>query len=364
MSFPRFVYYSAAIGGWAALLAWLAAEVLFLGSGRLGGTLETVLTAAVTGAAIGAGLQLVSGMTNPQWRRLLPRALPGLIGGGIGGAVGGLLGTILYSGLGLPRALGWIVMGAGIGSAEGLYEASRRKIRNGLIGGCLGGLVGGSLFDPIAAAGSDLPSRATALVILGLSIGALIGLTHVALKEAWLTVLDGYAPGRQLILAAPVTVLGRGDHLPLPFLGYAGKDLESEHLEISRQPDGTYVLRDRGSRVGTRLNGQPVGDPVVLEDGDVIKLGTNLVRFEHRGRGVARAAASVGPAASGRIAPPPLPPGPPRPAPPPAAGPGPPPIGPVREQTEAESRDRPSPPGGASPTPPTPRIPPPPPPPR
>jgi len=321
MSLSRFVYYSAVLGGWAAFLAWFVAEVLFLRTGRLGGTVEAVLAGALAGAAIGAALNVVSGLSNPLWRRQLGRITPGLIGGGVGGAVGGLLGAVLYGSFQnvpaalewLPRALGWVVMGGAIGSAEGMYEASRRKIRNGLIGGCLGGLVGGLLFDPIAGSGSGMSSRATALVILGLSIGALIGLTHVVLKEAWLTVVDGFGPGRQLILTASVTVLGRGDHLPLPFLGYAAKDLESEHSEVARQPDGTYVLRDKDSRIGTRLNGERIDGPARLTDGDLIKLGTNLIRFHHHRR---RAAERVGMPAlgtgSGGIAPPP-PPGMPAP---------------------------------------------------
>jgi len=288
MSLNRFVYHSALIGGWAAFLAWLLSEAAFLHSGALGGIMEPVFSAALVGAAVGAGLNLVSGMTNAQWKRQLHRIVPGLIGGGIGGAVGGLLGALMYSGLGVPRAFGWMIMGLGIGTAEGIHEHSRSKIRNGLIGGGIGGFLGGLLFDPVASSGSDLSSRAMAFVILGLCVGALIGLAHVVLKEAWLTVVDGYRPGRQLILSQTVTALGRGDHLPLPLLGYAGRDLESEHLRITRQPDGKYVAEDNHSRLGTRVNGQPISHPVILSDGDLLRLGSNIVRFSHRGWGRSR----------------------------------------------------------------------------
>jgi len=327
MSLCRFVYYSGLLGGWAAFLAWLVAELLYLGGGSLRGTAEVplsatlargtaevVLTAALVGAAVGLGLCLVSGMTNPRRARQLRRLVPGLVGGGIGGAVGGLLGAVVYSWMGWPRALGWIVMGLGIGGAEGVYEASAAKLRNGLIGGGLGGLMGGLLFDPIAGSGSGMSSRATAFLILGLSVGTLIGLTHVVLRSAWLTVVDGFGSGRQLILSSPVTVLGRGDHLPLPFLGYPGRDLEPEHLDVTRQPNGQYVVQDRNSRIGTRVNGELIQAPTALNDGDLIKLGTNLVRFNQRrwgwrrqpGRGGGRAS----PQAGGMTAPPPPPPGP------------------------------------------------------
>ncbi|HID76195.1 MAG TPA: FHA domain-containing protein, partial [Planctomycetaceae bacterium] len=316
MSLNRFIYYSAVVGGWAAYVAWIAAELFVLGRHRLGGAAKTILTAALVGAAVGAGLQLVSGMTNRRWRRQLKRASSGLIGGGLGGTLGGLLGSILYSTLGLPRAIGWLIMGLAIGASDGICERSPRKLRNGLIGGAAGGLVGGLLFDPIASAGSDLPSRVTAFVILGVSIGAMIGLAQVVFKEAWLTVLDGYRPGRQLVLTSTVTSLGRGDHLPLPFLGPAGRDLESEHARIIRQPDGQYVCEDNHSRIGTLVNHQPVDQPVLLRDGDLIRLGANIIRFNHRVRGagrdqVALRDAQAGPQTPGQI---------PAPPPPPAAG--------------------------------------------
>ncbi len=150
--------------------------------------------------------------------------------------------------------------------------------------------------------------RATGFVILGLSIGALIGLTQVVLKEAWLTVVDGFRPGRQVILGEAMTYLGRGDHLPLPLLGYAGRDLESEHARITRQPDGQYTIQDNQSRIGTILNGRPLQGPAILADGDLIRLGSNILRFNHRHRkegptvDVAQAASSAG-VAGGAVGP-------------------------------------------------------------
>jgi hypothetical protein len=248
--------------------------------------LLVMLTAGITGAAIGLGLNVVAGMCNGQWRQLLRRAVPGLAGGGIGGVLGGLVGNFLYQ-HGLPRAVGWMILGLAVGVVEGLYEKSPRKIRNGLIGGAIGGLLGGLLFDPVVrwtATGSGMTGRATSLVVLGMSIGGAISLAQVVLKEAWLTVLDGYRTGRQLSLTQPVTVLGRSDNLPLPFLGPMNRDLEPEHLRIVRRAGGSYVLEDNHSRLGTRLNNQPVTDAVPLADGDVIRLGRNLVRFNQRRR--------------------------------------------------------------------------------
>ncbi|MHC4402906.1 MAG: FHA domain-containing protein [Planctomycetota bacterium] len=356
MSLNRFVYYNAVVGGWAAFLVWLTAEVLFLGSGSLPGTAEAAREAAreaaisgvLLGLGVGTGLNVVAGLSVGRWR---PRLSVALLLAVLSAAAGGLLGAFLYL-VGFPRAVGWTVLGLGIGAAEGIYQKSAARIRNGLIGGAIGGFVGGLLFDPIASLGSDMSSRAAAFVILGTSIGALIGLTQVVLREAWLTVVDGFLPGRQLILSQTVTVLGRGDHLPLPFLGYSGKDLDSEHLRITRQPDGRYVIEDNLSRLGTMVNGQRLQGAAVLNDGDLIRLGPNIVRFERRqpawGRGTAQRSTAT-PATPGKISQPPPPPAPPihRPTPAPEAQPGGPPPG---------SSPAPQPPSG-------PRIPPPPPPP-
>lgn len=92
-----------------------------------------------------------------------------------------------------------------------------------------------------------------------------------------------------------MTVLGRGDHLPLPFLGYAGWDLESEHLRITRTPDGNFAVGDHHSRLGTLVNGEPIRGAVALGDGDLIKLGGNIVRFNLRqGRAERVAVATAG----------------------------------------------------------------------
>ena len=286
MSLARMAYYCAVIGGWSAFLAWMICEISFL---RRGGdsAWQVVCAAAIVGGAIGAGLNAVAGMSNGGIYQTIRRLGPGFVGGGIGGGVGGLLGNALFASLGMPRFIGWVIMGLGIGVVEGLYEKSPSKIRNGLIGGGLGGLAGGVLFDVLPHlmhSGSGMSSRATGFVILGLCIGALIGLVQVALRDAWLTVEDGYRVGRQLILSSPITILGRGDHLPLPFIGAANAELEAEHLSIERRESGAFFLRDLSTRLGSFVNGVPVRGEVDLRDGDTIKIAGNFVRFNLRQR--------------------------------------------------------------------------------
>ena len=315
MSFLRFVYYSAIFGGWAAFFGWLFSELLLGSSIAEGGTVVVAAVGGLVGGAIGLGLSIVAGMSNGQLKQLILRSVPGLLGGAVGGAVGGLVGNAVYS-VGMPFALGWIVVGVGVGIIDGLYEKSAAKIRNGLIGGAIGGLIGGLSFDPIQralASDSGMSSRAVAFVILGLSIGAAVGLTQVVFKQAWLSVVEGYRPGRQLILSSAVTTIGRGDHLPLPFMGSANQSLELEHCRIVRQANGRFLVEDNRSQLGTKINGTMLDGSRALSDGDVICIGTNLIRFNER-RGKSEGASGTGtPHAA-----PPVPPPPPMPPPPPA----------------------------------------------
>ncbi len=173
MSLFRLAYYSMMVSGWAALAGWLISEQLVFRSRSTSPTLEVVLVMGIVGAAIGLAVNLVSGLVNGQWQRLALRALPGLVCGGLGGALGGLIGHGLYV-LGLPRAVGWLIAGLGIGMVDGLYERSSSKIRNGLVGGGIGGLIGGILFDVVRqaiASPTGMSSRAVAFVVLGMCIG-------------------------------------------------------------------------------------------------------------------------------------------------------------------------------------------------
>jgi hypothetical protein len=279
MSLQRLVFYSAMVGGWAAFLGWLLSEILFLHRAREVGDLALVLTAALVGAAIGGGLNLLAGLPSGRWHRQLLRLVPGLLGG--------YLGNVLY--LRFPsvwlRALGWMLMGLGIGAVEGLYDRSWNKIRNGLLGGALGGLLGGLLFDPIlAAVRSPMSSRAAAFVLLGLCIGLLVGLAQVVLREAWLTVVEGYRPGRQLILNQEVTTLGTSEKAQLPFIAFGAQGVDSKHVVIVRYEDGSFGAQDNNTRTGTLVNGEPVRGVVRLQNGDLIVLGKNTVRFNERFR--------------------------------------------------------------------------------
>ncbi len=286
MSFYRLIFYHAMLGGWAAFFGWLVSEAILLRRSGSLGNLQILISTALVGAAIGGGIALVGAIANGRFKGYVLRFVVCLIGGFAGGALGGVIGNFLFSLLPylIVRALGWMIMGLGIGGIEGIFDFSLKKIRNGLIGGAIGGLLGGLCFPLVASVGNR-SGRAIAFVILGSCIGLFIGLAQIILREAWLTVEQGFRPGRQFVLNVPVTVLGTSEKSQLPFIAFGAKGVEPVHVRIFRQKDGRFLLRDNGTRTGTFVNGERVAEELLKND-DLIQLGPNVVRFREMVRHV------------------------------------------------------------------------------
>ncbi|HYT88084.1 MAG TPA: FHA domain-containing protein, partial [Gemmataceae bacterium] len=299
MSLNRLIFYGAIIGGWAAFVGWMIAEILLAAADKTEWWVVTLISGLV-GAAIGGGLSMLAGVANAQWLQMFKRLGPGFLGGLAGGALGGLLGdgiVKLTGGNPIGYIFGWTLLGVAIGAVDGLYSRSPLKLRNGLIGGAIGGFLGGLLFLPFNGIGG-LSGRATSFVALGMCIGLFIAIVQVVLKDAWLTVVDGYRPGRQLIITEPETFMGTAEKIALPFIAFGARGVEPRHVRIVRQPDGTYVVMDNNTRSGTKLNSQPLTAPAVLRDGDVIAFGVNMVRFSERRRGAGASAPAPAPAST------------------------------------------------------------------
>ncbi len=331
------------------------------------------------GAAIGAGLGLAGGLSNSRLAPQALRMLRGLVAGGLGGVSGGWIGAMIYQSFSAAggdgssgeapwwlRPVGWMAAGAMVGLADGLFTLSRDRTRNGLIGGAIGGLIGGALFDPIrvlvarVAGGADptfqfeITSRAAGFVAVGFCIGAAVGLTHLLLKHAWLTVLDGDRPGRQVILSGGGLTLGCDPGSGLPFAGDAGRGLLPTHLRIVRGRDGRFSLLpaspDADAEVAVVKDGRRESSSlrnhgakgIILENDSVIICGRNSIRFNeksHRGE-VAGPIPSTAPPPPAK---PPLP-DPPRQQPAPATGPQPPPARTTQPWVAPAPEQRPVPP--------------------
>ena len=114
------------------------------------------------------------------------------------------------------------------------------------------------------------------------------------LRHAWLTVLDGDRPGRQIILTNTALTLGSDPSAGLPFLRDTDRGLLPHHVRIVRGRDGAFSLlpaapaadadvtmMKNGTRRTHSLKNQAVNG-IVLENDCVITCGRNSIRFHER----------------------------------------------------------------------------------
>jgi hypothetical protein len=294
MTFRLFIYYCAVCGGWAALLAWAVTEGLGVPQIR-SLWLRTAATSGLVGLLLAGAVGTVDAILNAMGRERLLRILVCVGVGFFGGILGGILGELLHS-LRLFRFLGWMVVGMMIGASIGVFDVfgarsgrdlsvAGRKLTNGLIGGVLGGLGGGLIVELLKIDWVQqmlrLPRSAVALglVILGVSIGLLIGLAQVILKEAWVRIEKGFRAGREMMLARADTTIGRAESCDIGLFGDPA--VERIHARIVRQGN-RFVLADAGSAGGTFLNDQRVTQTMPLRSGDLIRVGSSVLRFGER----------------------------------------------------------------------------------
>jgi hypothetical protein len=302
MSFRLFIYYCALCGGAGAFAGWALGRGL-TGSG---GILAQGVKAMLLGLAVALALGLLDALWNFSLRRVLAvglRVLTAVLVGSMGGLFGGLVSEALYDLRPLAGflVLGWTLTGFLIGASLGIFDlveavlkgqetrSALRKVLNGVLGGSAGGLLGGILSLLLRGAWGSLfqakpldqlwsPS-AWGFVALGASIGLLIGLAQVILKEAWIRVESGFRAGRELILVKPEITIGRAEGCDIGLFG--DPDIDRLHARILRQGD-EYLVADAGSTAGTFVNDVRVDDPRALRSGDAIRVGHSVLRFGER----------------------------------------------------------------------------------
>ncbi len=294
MTFRLFIYYCAVCGGWAALLAWALTEGLRIQDIK-SLWLRTAATSGLVGLLLAGAVGTLDALLNAVGRERLVRIVVCLGVGFFGGVLGGVLGEMLHS-LKLFRFLGWMVVGMMIGISIGVFDVfgartgrdlsvAGRKLINGLIGGVLGGFGGGLIVEFLKMDWVQdtlrLPrsSVALGLVILGVSIGSLIGLAQVILTEAWVKIEKGFRAGREMMLARADTTIGRAESCDIGLFGDPA--VERIHARIVRQ-GSRFLLADAGSAAGTFLNDERITQAVPLRSGDLIRVGGNVLRFGER----------------------------------------------------------------------------------
>ena len=126
---------------------------------------------------------------------------------------------------------------------------------------------------------SQAVGGAIGLVLLGLFVGAMIGLVEDLLRAAWLLFLNGRLEGqtRTLDPLKQITMIGRSELSEVCIMGDPG--ISSRHAKIVSE-GGEFVLEPvegqvQLDRAGTRL---PITREL-LKTGDVMLIGAQRIRF-------------------------------------------------------------------------------------
>ena len=96
-------------------------------------------------------------------------------------------------------------------------------------------------------------------------------------RMAWLKILEGSTPGLTYRVENKTLTIGRGPPNDIPLVDNVAS---RRHMQISRV-DGRHVVTDLVSKNGTYVNGLATLEHV-LQDGDEIRVGSHVMRFELR----------------------------------------------------------------------------------
>jgi len=287
----RRIWFNAVLGGTGGLLGWawsVYAPSLMPADASI--YVKDILLGLGIGGAMGLAIGCTEGLVeSPSVKRTLIGAVVGALVGAAGGTAGWVLGEWLFAVTGggiWPRALGWALFGMLVGMGDGVARGMLARIRYGMIGGLIGGLIGGSLYQRLLLLGQtgnreliQAWAGSGGLIILGLCIGAMVGLVESLLRVAWLTVVNGRFEGQSRTIdpSRAVTTLGSSDMCHVIVRG--DRSVADVHAEIAVQ-NGEFVLRPRNGSVSVDRSGVLSGaTSYPLRPGDRIQLGSIRLVF-------------------------------------------------------------------------------------
>jgi hypothetical protein len=265
-----------------------------------------MLTFSVVAGLIGLFIGAVDGIVCRLPRRALLSGAVGLVVGFVGGFIIRVIANLTYAPLNalamrqmaesgvlgafgffvqmVARSFAWALVGMAMGLGQGIALRSGRLLVYGLIGGVLGGLFGGLLFDPIdlIVLGPDKPSaqwsRLIGFVIIGLSVGGMIGLVELLARDAWLRMTQGPLTGKEFLIFKDTMTIGSSPRSDLYLFNdpqvarhHATVRAIGDEVEIEAHDGATPVL----------LNNRPV-QRSRLRHGDNVAIGRATFVFQRR----------------------------------------------------------------------------------
>jgi hypothetical protein len=299
------IYFNAVFGALGGLLGWMLFGIF--GDKTSSSTAQQLLGGGFIGGFIGYLVVSVDAVRDRSLLRFSRLASYGLVLGAAGGALGMLIGEQVNDALVrglihwrgdaargglerlgevLSRGLGWLLLGLAVGLGEGVAARSVAKLRYGMLGGAIGGLIGGVLFglvkvlDKAAEGTSHVWGGAIGLIILGACIGAFSALVQAVFQPASVKVVRGWQEGREYPLLKADNLLGRDEGADIAL--FRDMRVEKHHALIQRH-GSRFTLRNNESPPDqTCVNDEPVPDARDLHDGDRIRLGGVVLRFQTR----------------------------------------------------------------------------------
>ena len=229
----------------AALGAWGSIELLLYFENLPGGYLFLSLAeGAVLGLFFGFCFGTAEGILLTDRNRSLKGGLSGAATGLTAGIlimfiIQGILTALINTGLfslkasesivlPLSRTVGWMILGAAVGSIEGIRSRSFHRTGVGIIGGLSGGFAGGAILEFIGSSlESGFAGRGFGFLIMGGGIGLFHSLFESVSSFGILKVLTGPIRGKEYVLCMKKTVLGSFQKSAMDLKDYPG--LKEKH---------------------------------------------------------------------------------------------------------------------------------------
>jgi hypothetical protein len=184
----------------------------------------------------------------------------------------------------LGRTLAWGLAGMAMGLGQGIALRSKKLFVYGLLGGIIGGLTGGMLFDPIdlLLLGMDKPSahfsRMIGLVIIGATVGAMIGLVELLARDCWLRMTQGPLAGKEFLVFKDTMKIGSSPKSDIYL--FNDSTVAGSHALLRTVGDQTE-LEAMDAMFPVIINERPVRT-ARLRHGDQIRIGKTAFLFERK----------------------------------------------------------------------------------
>jgi hypothetical protein len=209
-----------------------------------------------------------------------------LFGGAIAGGIAQWMYSEMYesinwTGFDLVRAGAWALAYLGVGVAVGVSFRSIQKTINGILGGAVGGFVGGGIFNLVYNATTSSSddtgtiSRLAGNLVVGLLVGAGIGLADAVRKNLWLQIATGGMAGKQFIVYQQNAVLGSSSSADITLI--KDPEIAGMHVRLNQKSGGTtFEVLPGASDV--LLNGEAARSGR-LSDGVLLQVGGTVLQF-------------------------------------------------------------------------------------